>query len=275
MEAKHLHQQDSDLPCYEAKEFSNAEEAQQIFHGFFGRQGGKSANIYASLNCGYGSEDNPGSVIKNYQTIGEYIGIEPGNILTLHQTHSSQCIKVDEPWLLSERPKADAMVTDVPGLALGILTADCAPVLFRGQTEEGKPVIGAAHAGWEGALNGVLESALKEMEALGAVKTEVYAAIGPCISKASYEVSEEFYKRFVEENEENERFFQSARKEQHFMFDLPGYTAFKLYQAGLSKVYIKDLDTYFNEEDFFSYRRSVHRDERDYGRQISVIMIKS
>ena len=163
-------------------------------------------------------------------------------------------------------------MTDVPGMGLGILTADCAPVLFYAEGK--KPVIGAAHAGWGGAFKGVLESTLQGMEELGAAREEIRACIGPCIHKTSYEVGAEFYQRFVEEDFENERFFQSSRKKDHFMFDLAGYCASRLQKAGLKRVYIKDIDTYFNEEDFFSYRRPVHRGEKDYGRQISAIAIK-
>ncbi|MEZ5813753.1 MAG: peptidoglycan editing factor PgeF [Alphaproteobacteria bacterium] len=244
-----------------------------VFHGFFSRRGGVSKDIYASLNCGPGSGDSLENVHQNRKTISEIAGCAPGNLLSLHQTHSADCLVVDKPWGVEERPQADAMVSDVPGLALSVLTADCGPVLFRGENGAGKPVIGAAHAGWSGGLKGVLEETLDKMEGLGARRESVSAVIGPCIGQASYEVEEGFAVAFVEEDEVSERFFKAGQKGGHLMFDLPGYLAFRLARAGLKSVYIKDLDTYFNEEDFFSYRRATHRRERGYGRQISVIAI--
>jgi hypothetical protein len=249
-------------------------KASPVFHGFFGRQGGESKGVYAGLNCALGSQDNPEAIFVNRRVIAEIAGCDPEAITTVYQVHSNICVYTDKPFAPDERPKADALVTDVPGLALGILTADCAPVLFYAKKPDGRPLIGAAHAGWSGALNGVLESTVRELEKLGADVHTIKACIGPCIGPVSYEVTEDFAEAFIEENPENERFFRAARRTGHLMFDLAGYCAFKLAELGLKEVLIKDLDTYFNEEDFFSYRRAVHRKEEDYGRQISLIMIK-
>ncbi len=271
--AQPLLQPDSEAVYYEIEAFLSGEAA-PAFHGFFGRQGGVSKDVFTSLNCGLGTEDNPGLVQKNRNKIAQAVGVDPDHFITMHQIHSTTCVRVEKPWNIHERPEADAMVTDVPGIALGVLTADCAPVLFYGENDKGKPVIGAAHAGWGGALKGVLESTVTAMNDLGAKNENIRACIGPCIGKASYEVGEDFAQPFFDEDDDNDRFFHAARKEGHFMFDLAGYCAGKLYKAGLSRIYIKDLDTYFNEEDFFSYRRATHRSENDYGRQASVICIK-
>jgi len=244
-----------------------------ISYGFFGRQGGVSKGIYASLNCGPGSDDNPADVKENRSRVSKIIGCDAQNLLSLYQVHGNDCVVANEPYNVTARPQADAHVTDRAGLALGILTADCTPILFHGAKHDGSPVIGAAHAGWGGALKGVSASTVQAMERLGAVKDSIVACIGPCISQVSYEVGEDFAKAFYEEDDENERFFKSAQKDGHLMFDLAGYNALKLAKAGVKKVLIKDLDTYFNEEDFFSYRRTTHRNEKDYGRQISVIKI--
>lgn len=196
------------------------------------------------------------------------------SILTMHQVHGDTCLTVSEIWSEHERPEADALVTDKAGIVLGVLTADCAPVLFYGEKPDGAPVIGAAHAGWKGAVGGILEATLKAMLELGAQGDSIRACIGPCIAQASYEVSAEFFKPFEAEDPENDHFFMASNKEGHLMFDLAGYCAAKLAKNGVGKVFIKDLDTCFNEEDFFSYRRATHREEKDYGRQISLIAIK-
>lgn len=241
-----------------------------ITHGFFGRRGGFSAGIYESLNCGVGSQDNPEAVHKNRALIAQALGVPEEQLLSLYQIHSDICINPNAPY--PERPQADAHVTDKPGLALGVLTADCAPVLFYGEKADGSPVIGAAHAGWGGALKGVLENTVRGMKDLGAVAIE--AAIGPCIGKASYEVTEAFAEPFLNEDETAEKFFSAARKEGHLMFDLAGYCAFRLARAGLKDVSLLDKDTYAHEADYFSFRRATHRNDPDYGRQLSVIVIK-
>lgn len=249
-------------------------EKDGVFHGFFSRQGGASTGVYAELNCGPGSEDDPDAVRVNRALVAHATGCRPENLLSLHQIHSAAAIPVTEIWPVDARPQADGMATDRPGLALAILTADCAPVLFYGRKADGSPVVGAAHAGWGGALKGVLEATLAQMAALGAVPESVKAFIGPCIGKTSYEVTEEFAAPFLAEGSENRRFFVSSRQPGRLMFDLPGYCAAKLHRSGVGKVFVKDLDTYFNEEDFFSYRRTTHRKDVDYGRQVSVIMIR-
>lgn len=263
-------QPDSEPLYYSQDGFADAEA---VFHGFFSRRGGVSKDVYAFLNCGPGSDDEPENVNQNRKLVADIAGCRPDHLLSLYQIHSDKCLQVDGPWE-GERPEADAMVTDMPGVALGVLTADCAPVLFNGQKEDGSQVVGAAHAGWGGALKGVLEATVEGMKDLGVQADSIRAVVGPCISKASYEVGEEFADAFLQEDEASEVFFMTGQREGHLMFDLPGYCAFRLGRAGLKNVFIKDLDTYFNEEDFFSYRRKTHRHEKDYGRQISVVMIK-
>ena len=269
-----LSRQDLNKKIYfESAQFIENEGA-PVFHAFFGRQGGSSKGVYNSLNCGMGSDDNRANVEINLQVIANQIGIHAGNILTLHQIHSDKCLKVSEIWDRNNKPQADAFVTDKAGIALGVLTADCAPVLFYGQKADGASVIGAAHAGWKGALGGVLDNTVQEMLALGADISSIRACVGPCIAQSSYEVSTSFLDAFEKDDPENERFFMAGQKEGHLMFDLPGFCAARLARNGLKNVFIKDLDTCFNEEDFFSYRRATHRQEKDYGRQISVIYIK-
>lgn len=263
--------QGSDPLYFQQAEFSSPD----VFHGFFSRHGGVSKDIYASLNCGMGSGDDRDNVLQNKGIVAGIAGCTAESLLNVHQVHSAECVVVDKPWEEDNKPKADAMVTDKPEIALGVLTADCAPVLFKGKKEDGMPVVGAAHAGWGGALKGVLEASVEAMVGLGARIETIQAVIGPCIGQASYEVSDDFAVPFLDEDDENERFFKAGQRDGHLMFDLPGYCAFKLSKAGLKSVFIKDLDTYFNEEDFFSYRRTTHRHEKDYGRQVSVIMIKS
>jgi YfiH family protein len=263
-------EKNSNPQVFELQSFS----ASGIFHGFFGRNGGVSTDVYASLNCGPGSNDAPAAVQHNREIVAKMAGCAPENLLSVYQEHGLVCVVARQSWG-ADRPRGDAMVTDILGLALGILTADCAPVLFHGQKADGAPVIGAAHAGWGGALKGVLENTVREMMTLGAVPNSIKAAIGPCIAQASYEVREEFAAPFAEHDEESERFFKSARKSGHLMFDLAGYCALRLAKAGVQDVSIADLDTYAREGDFFSYRRSTHRGEANYGRQISVIAIRA
>jgi polyphenol oxidase len=225
-----------------------------VAHGFFGRAGGVSEGIFASLNCGPGSGDAREAVNENRRRATQ--ALSPGAaLLTLYQIHSAEAVAVTEAW--ETGPKADAMATNVPGLALGILTADCAPVLFADR-EAG--VIGAAHAGWKGALAGVTDAAIAKMEQLGAKRTRIAAAIGPCIAQASYEVGPEFAPRFGA--------FVADRH-----FDLEGYVAKRLADAGLVRVSRLAADTYAREADFFSYRRTTHRRETDYGRQLSAIVL--
>jgi YfiH family protein len=246
-----------------------------IRHGFFGRRGGVSTGLYSSLNCGNGSDDDQAAITQNRRIVAEQMGCVPEKLLSLYQIHSAECLIVREPWAVDQRPQADGMVTDVAGLALGILTADCGPVLFHGTKADGSPVIGAAHAGWGGALKGILGSTVQMMEALGAELESIRAAIGPCIGQSSYEVRDEFAEAFLKEDLDNDRFFMAGRREGHLMFDLAGYCALKLAMAGVGNVFIQDVDTCADEDGCFSYRRKTHRGEQDYGRQISVIMIKA
>ncbi len=244
-----------------------------VFHGFFGRQGGVSTGIYSTLNCGPGSHDNPAHIHENRKVVSDTAGCAPDHLLTLYQVHGNKCIAASEPYEPNTRPRADAHVTDKKGLALGILTADCAPILFYGMKSDHSPVIGAAHAGWGGALKNVATSTITAMENLGAVRETICAAIGPSIAQGSYEVSEPFLTPFLEENPDNRQFFIPSQKPGHMMFDLIGYNAFKLRKQNIHNVTVMGVDTYTNEQDFFSYRRTTHRNEQDYGRQISVIMI--
>ncbi|HMM14554.1 MAG TPA: peptidoglycan editing factor PgeF [Parvibaculum sp.] len=242
-----------------------------VRHGFFTREGGVSTGIYATLNCGYGSNDDPGAVRENRARVARALGSEPESLLTVYQVHSASVIRVTSLWEHGSAPQADAMVTDEPLIALGILTADCAPVLFA---DEKARVIGAAHAGWKGALTGVLEATVEAMSVLGAHRSRIVAAIGPCISRDAYEVGPEFRERFIEAARANERWFIPSSREGHFMFDLPAFVAARLEEAGVGAVATLGLCTYADEKRFFSYRRTTHRGESDYGRQISAIALR-
>ena len=237
-----------------------------IAHGFFGRTGGVSGGIYASLNCGPGSKDVPAAVEENRQLVRRSLGAESLN--TLYQIHCPTAVTVDASWKAA--PQADAMVTKTRGIALGILSADCAPVLFA-DAEAG--VIGAAHAGWKGALAGVTDSAIAAMEALGARRDRIAAAIGPCISQTNYEVGEDFRAKFIAADSGNARFFTAGTRAAHHQFDLEAYVAFRLRAAGVANVSRLAACTYARETDFFSFRRATHRGEADYGREISAIVL--
>jgi hypothetical protein len=237
-------------------------------HGFLGRRGGVSRGICSGLNVGLGSDDDPEAVRANRRLAAE--AVAPGaRLVTLHQVHSARAVPVTEPFPDDARPQADALVTDRPGLLLGILTADCTPVLFA-DTQAG--VIGAAHAGWKGAIGGVIDSAIGEMERRGADRARIVAAVGPTIARKSYEVDEGFFRRFTSEDEAHERFF-SAGKPGRYQFDLEGFVVSRLAAAGLTRIEALGLDTYSDPDRFFSYRRATHRGEPDYGRQISLIAL--
>jgi YfiH family protein len=237
-----------------------------VAHGFFGRAGGVSTGKYASLNCGPGSGDDPAHVAENRTRVQRALGAAALN--TLYQVHSLNVVTVTEGW--PRGPQADGMVTAVPGIALGILTADCAPVLFADAQAR---VIGAAHAGWKGALSGVLESTLTAMETLGARRERIAAAIGPCISQANYEVGPEFRTRFVESDSGDARFFLPSDRADHHRFDLEAYVSERLSAAGVDKIAPLSACTYARDADFFSFRRTTHRGENDYGREISAILL--
>jgi len=237
-------------------------------HGFLTRTGGVSGGTYASLNTGLGSNDEPANVAENRRRAVQAV-LLGGRLTGVYQVHGAEAVAVFEPFADGLRPHADALVTDRPGVALGILTADCAPVLFA-DVDAG--VVAAAHAGWKGALAGVTDTTLMTMETLGASRDRVVAAVGPCIAQASYEVDAAFRKRFSAQEEEADRFFRDAAAG-HAMFDLAGYVAHRLAVAGVRTVEIVGVDTYADEARFFSYRRSTHRGEGDAGRQISIIGI--
>ena len=246
------------------------EEIPGVRHGFFTRRGGCSTGIYESLNCGIGSRDRREDVLANRQACLDALGSSTADLCGVYQIHSAEVARLDAPWGLIPELKADAIVTRQRNVAISILTADCAPVLFA---DPGAAVIGAAHAGWQGALGGILENTLSEMEALGADRRRICAVVGPCIAQASYEVGPEFRDRFLEREESNGRWFLPSGKAEHFLFDLQGYVKDRLTGAGAGQVATLDRDTYREEELFFSYRRTTHRKEEDYGRQISMIQL--
>jgi len=247
-------------------------DAGKIQHGFFGREGGVSEGIYNSLNCGPGSDDDADKVHQNRALVAGYFGKEINALVTVWQVHSPDCLYVDAPFKV-ERPKADAMVTDKAGLILGVLTADCGPVLFAGEKSDGAPVIGAAHSGWGGSLKGVSENTVAKMIEIGVAPESIRVAIGPCIGPKSYEVSIGFEAPFLERDPEDERFFREAQKAGHLMFDMAGYIASRLAQIGVRQVTITGQDTCALEDEYFSYRRKTHNNEPDYGRQMSGVMI--
>lgn len=235
-------------------------------HGFLGRRGGVSTGAAAGLNTGLGSGDDPAAIAENRKRAAN--AVLPGaRLVGIYQVHSPDCVTVAEPWGDDARPEADALVTDRQGILLGVLTADCAPVLLADR-EAG--VVGAAHAGWKGAIAGVTDRTIAAMEALGARRASIVAAVGPCISRASYEVDDAFRARFLAEEAGNACFFD-AGKPGHWQFDLEAYVAHRLESAGVEQVERLGLDTCGNPERFYSFRRSTHRGEPVYGRQISVI----
>lgn len=237
-----------------------------IPHGFLGRKGGVSTGAYAGLNVGTGSDDDAQAIAANRALATETV--LPGAALaTLYQVHSADALVVRKAVEGPLRPHGDALVTDRPGLALGILTADCAPVLLA-DAQAG--VVAAAHAGWKGAILGVTDSAIAAMETLGAARDRIHAAIGPCIARASYEVDVAFVQRFEAHDPANERFFTPGRAD-HFQFDLEAYVAHRLATAGIARIEALGLDTYADDARFYSYRRATHRGEPNYGRQIAII----
>lgn len=244
-----------------------ADSLNQSRHGFFTRIGGASSGIYEGLNCGVGSSDDAEIVTRNRAKVAEAMDVAPDALVGVHQYHSDAVVTVTSPG--PERPKADAMVSNTQGIALGILTADCQPVLFA-DTQAG--VIGAAHAGWKGALDGVLSRTVDAMESLGAKRENIAAAIGPCISQAAYEVGPEFFEDFIAQDQTFTRFFANG-KEDRLQFDLPGFGLHMLREAGVGQAEWIGHCTYADEERFYSYRRTTHRRENDYGRLISVIRL--
>ena len=258
---------------YTAPNFNTLDDS-MLSVGFFTRLGGVSEGAINGLNCGFGSNDDPTKVSENRTRVANQNRVHVENLLSVYQVHGAEVINVTQPWSNENRPEADAMVTDKKDIALGIMTADCAPVLFFGTKEDETFVIGAAHAGWRGALSGVLENTVAAMLNLGASQDSLKACVGPCIARNSYEVRTDFVTPFLDEDEESERFFSSGAKPESLLFDLAGYCSWRLYRRGLKSVSLLDLDTYKNSDEFYSYRRATHNKEADYGRQISVISIK-
>lgn len=243
-----------------------------IVHGFFGREGGVSQGPFDSLNCAITTGDRPDDIGENRRRAAAALGAAPGRLVSTYQIHSPDVVEVDAPWPLDTRPKADAMVTRRPGVMLGILTADCAPILFA-DPEAG--VIGAAHAGWRGARLGVGEATVSAMVRLGADVRRIDAAVGPCIAQSSYEVGPEFPGPFLAEDPVNARFFRPGVREGRHMFDLPGYVAGRLEKLGLRSVARLDRDTCAEADRFFSYRRTCLAGETRFGCEISAIAIRS
>ncbi len=239
-----------------------------ITHGFFTRQGGYSSGIFSSLNCGLGSGDDIALVTKNREKVAREMGVAHSHLVSVFQVHSADVIVVDAPF--SKRPKVDGLVTNKRGLALGILTADCGPVLLA---DHGAGVIGACHAGWKGALTGVTDSTIKAMEGLGANRKNIVAVLGPTISQKAYEVGPEFPKPFLQQNLTHEKYFIPSLKSNHYMFDLPTYLIDRMKAFGVGQVNDLNLCTYSDSERFFSYRRCTHLGEIDYGRLISAIAL--
>ncbi len=240
-------------------------------HGFFTRIGGISKGIYGSLNCAWGSKDNLSDVMTNRALVVQALGPDVSDLLSASQVHSNRVQTVDKVWTRERAPEVDGLVTNMANVALGILTADCAPVLFH---DAKNAVIGAAHAGWKGAFGGVLENTVKAMEDLGAERTQISAAVGPCIHQASYEVDAGFRKTFTNFDPGYASYFTDSVNEERYQFDLPGFVKMKLDDLGLASVEGSPVDTYVDEDRFFSYRRTTHRAEADYGRQISVIVLE-
>ena len=240
-------------------------------HAFFTRDGGVSGGIYGGLNGGLGSNDDPKHVAENRRRMAEQMGVAPDRLLSVHQVHSPDAVVANGPWDGPARPRADAIVTRTEGIAIGITAADCGPILL---VDPNARVIGAAHAGWKGALTGILESTIETMEKLGAERGGMVAAIGPLIRQHSYEVGGEFVERFIDTDADNAVFFVPSTREGHSMFDLAGYIRMRLENAGVLMIDDLGVDTY-SDERFYSYRRSVHRKEPDYGRHVHAIALET
>ena len=241
-----------------------------IRHGFFTRAGGVSQGLYASLNAGLGSHDAPENVHENRARMAAALGVAREHLVTAYQVHSPDVVIAETAWTRADAPRADAVVTRVPGLAVGVTTADCGPVLFA-DAEAG--VVGATHAGWQGALTGVVEATLAAMERLGAARSRIAAALGPMIRQPNYEVGPELVARFTEAAADNARFFQPSPRPAHALFDLAGLIVARLRGAGIERFEDIASCTYADPSRFYSYRRATHRREPDYGRHVSAIAI--
>ena len=241
-----------------------------VRHGFFTREGGHSTGDYAGLNCIFGTGDDPDLVRRNRGHVATALGLTGDRLVTPYQHHSADVIDVREVWTRENAPKADGLVTAEAGIAIGITTADCAPVLFA---DEAAGVIGAAHAGWRGAIGGVTDEIVRQMERLGATRQTISAAIGPTISGRNYEVGPEFHEQFIAADAGNARFFVPSEKQGHFMFDLPAYLEQRLETAGVGKIERTGQCTYDDDQRFYSYRRATHRGEKTYGGMIAAITL--
>ena len=239
-----------------------------VKHAFFTRNGGVSEGVYATLNGGVGSSDARENVAENKRRMAETLGVSAERFLVPFQIHSADCLAVDTPW--TDRPRCDGLATATPGLALGVTGADCGMILFA---DPKAAVVGACHAGWKGALSGVIESTLAAMEKLGARRAETIVALGPTIGPRSYEVGPEFFAQFVAQSPEHARFFSTSVKAEHKMFDLPAFIGFRVEQARVATFENLALDTYADEARFYSYRRTTHRKEPDYGRLVSAVAL--
>jgi len=264
----------------EDREFA-ADLAGTVCHGYFSRHGGVSRGLYKSLNCGQDVGDKTVHVKRNHEIVTENMGMAPDQLVTLEQCHKAQCVMVEQAWKSDARPIADAMVTDRPGYLLGIITADCGPVLFYGEKDNGAPVVGAAHAGWRSAFGGVIDSTVKAMLEAGALLDGLCVSIGPCIGPESYQVSTAFKAEFLAQDKENESFFEVREEDADLKFrggcyfDLPAYIEDRAHKCGIQKVSRLNLDTYGNRVDYFSHRHATRRGGEVCGRQLSVIGIKN
>jgi YfiH family protein len=247
---------------------TDLEKMAWLRHGFFTRRGGVSSGIYTALNCGLKTADKPANIRANRERVMTALEMPPENLMIAKQVHGNKVVVVTKPWSPENAPEADAMVTAEKDIALGILTADCAPVLFAAKKER---IIGAAHAGWRGAVGGVLEATVAAMAQLGAKPEHIEAAIGPCIGPNSYEVKEDFRAPFLAQDKANAQFFRPSPKPGHLLFDLPGYVAARLHGLGVRAVYDTRQDTLTQESVFFSNRRAFLRSEKGFGLQVSVI----
>ncbi|MBO6917289.1 MAG: peptidoglycan editing factor PgeF [Rhizobiaceae bacterium] len=261
-------QDKSQAQCVKSPKLKELEHSSNISHGFFTRLGGCSEGIFSSLNAGLGSGDDTETVIENRRRICNAIGTEPSNLATLYQHHSAD-VFIATGGIEKDRPKADGIVTNTPGTAIGVVTADCGPVLFADPVNK---VIGAAHAGWRGAFDGVLQNTIEQMIQLGAARENITASLGPCISQKNYEVGPEFYQRFIDKDKGLSKYFKPSEKADHYMYDLNSFIQDQLKSAG---VIAEDLAicTYEGENEYFSFRRTTHRAEQDYGRQLSLISL--
>ncbi len=242
-----------------------------INHGFFTREGGVSEGAFAFLNCGYGSGDIATRVEKNRFFVARTLGVKAENLCNAYQTHSADAVIIEKPWTIVQAPKGDALVTNVPGIAIGVLTADCVPILL---VDDKAKVIAAVHAGWKGTIGGVIENSVAAMKKLGATPGNIIASIGPAIEQYSYEVSGEFRDRFLQDDAKNDGYFIPSTREGHYLFDLKAYARAQLLQSGIGHINVLANDTCLEENLFFSYRRATLRNETAYGRQISAIVLK-